>query len=144
MAYSPNPYATAQRTVSSAEIDVGLRQYMLRVYNYMDGGLLYGYTTKRNLSGFGSFLIMGVWGLFLAVIVSWIWPSEQLQFVISAAGVLIFAGLVAYDTQAIKESYVEGMERDAETKQAVFGAWMLYISFVNLFQFLLYFLGQRD
>lgn len=245
----PNRYTTAPygRTVDRAAIDVGLRQYMLRVYNYMATGLaisglvawiianvpavrqvfyttvdgqvvglsglgmigmfaplillfgamyavrsakastvqaiywafvalqgiglslllqvytgesvvrvffitaaafaglsLYGYTTKRSLSAFGSFLVMGLIGLVIASVVNIFLGSEGLQFVISAAGVLIFSGLIAYDTQAIKEMYVDGMGQEVETKTAVMGALTLYISFLNLFQFLLYFLGNRE
>lgn len=105
---------------------------------------LYGYTTKRNLSAFGSFLMMGLIGLLIAMVVNIFVASDMLQFVISAAGVLIFSGLIAYDTQAIKETYQEGMGSEAETKSAVMGALMLYISFLNLFQFLLMFLGNRE
>lgn len=109
------------------------------------GGLsLYGYTTKRSLSGMGSFLIMGLIGLILAVIVNMFLGSSMLQFIIAAAGVLIFSGLIAYDTQRLKEEYVAGMTQEAATKSAVWGALSLYISFINLFQFLLYFLGQRE
>ncbi|HET8727401.1 MAG TPA: Bax inhibitor-1/YccA family protein [Alphaproteobacteria bacterium] len=105
---------------------------------------LYGYTTKRNLSAFGSFLMMGLIGLLIAMVVNIFVASSMLQFVISAAGVLIFAGLIAYDTQAIKEMYVDGMDSEVQTKTSVMGAWMLYISFLNLFQFLLMFLGNRE
>lgn len=105
---------------------------------------LYGYTTRRNLSAFGSFLLMGLIGLLLAAIVNIFLLSDMLQFVISAAGVLVFAGLIAYDTQAIKETYREDMDSETLTKTSVFGALQLYISFLNLFQFLLYFLGNRE
>ncbi len=109
------------------------------------GGLsLFGYTTKRSLSGFGSFLIMGLIGLIIAMVVNMFLASPMMQFVISAAGVLIFAGLIAFYTQTIKEQYVENMGRDAETVTAVFGALSLYIAFLNLFQFLLMFLGNRE
>lgn len=105
---------------------------------------LYGYTTRRSLSGFGSFLVMGLIGLVIASIVNIFLASNMLQFVIAAAGVLIFSGLIAYDTQRIKEEYVEGMGREAATKTAVWAALSLYINFINLFQFLLYFLGNRE
>ena len=105
---------------------------------------LWGYTTKRNLSGFGSFLVMGLIGLLIAAVVNIFLASSMLQFVISAAGVLIFAGLVAYYTQEIKQSYAESMTHDEQTVTAVFGALSLYIAFINLFQFLLFFLGQRE
>ena len=96
---------------------------------------LYGYTTKKDLTAMGKFLFMGVVGLILASIVNMIWPSGAMSFVISAAGVLIFSGLIAYDTQKIKDQYAE--------KVAFFGALSLYLDFVNLFQFLMMFLGQR-
>ncbi len=106
---------------------------------------LYGYTTKRDLTAMGKFLIMGVIGLLLAGIVNMIWPSGTMSFIISAAGVLIFSGLIAYDTQKIKEQYSEAWGTDMIEKVAVFGALSLYLDFVNLFQFLMSFMGQsRD
>ncbi|HLO78651.1 MAG TPA: Bax inhibitor-1/YccA family protein [Magnetospirillum sp.] len=104
---------------------------------------LYGYTTKRDLSGFGSFLVMGLIGLIIASIVNMIWPSGMMTFVISAAGVLIFAGLTAYDTQTIKQMYSEHYDAEVGTKVAVMGALNLYMDFINLFMFLLHFLGVR-
>jgi FtsH-binding integral membrane protein len=103
---------------------------------------LYGYTTKRDLTAMGKFLFMGVIGLILAGIVNMIWPSGTMSFIISAAGVLIFSGLIAYDTQKIKEQYSEAWGTDALEKVAVFGALSLYLDFVNLFQFLMSFMGQ--
>ncbi|MEM1399735.1 MAG: Bax inhibitor-1/YccA family protein [Pseudomonadota bacterium] len=105
---------------------------------------IYGYTTNRNLSAFGSFLIMGVIGLILASLINLFFPSAMMTFVISVAGVLIFAGLIAYDTQRLKNEYVAGMGHEAETKVAVWGALSLYINFINLMQFLLMFLGNRE
>jgi FtsH-binding integral membrane protein len=104
---------------------------------------LYGYTTKRDLSAFGKFLFMGVVGLILAGIVNMIWPSGTMTFVISAAGVLIFSGLIAYDTQKIKDQYAGAWGSDTAEKVAIFGALSLYLDFVNLFQFLMMFMGQR-
>jgi FtsH-binding integral membrane protein len=104
---------------------------------------LYGYTTKRDLSAFGKFLFMGVIGLILAGLVNMIWPSGTMSFIISAAGVLIFSGLIAYDTQKIKEQYAQAWGTDTAEKVAIFGALSLYLDFVNLFQFLMMFLGQR-
>jgi FtsH-binding integral membrane protein len=104
---------------------------------------LYGYTTKKDLSAIGKFLFMGVIGLILASIVNMIWPSGTMTFVISAAGVLIFSGLIAYDTQKIKDQYSEAYGTDTAEKVAIFGALSLYLDFVNLFQFLMMFLGQR-
>jgi FtsH-binding integral membrane protein len=103
---------------------------------------LYGYTTKRDLTAMGKFLFMGVIGLILAGIVNMIWPSGTMSFIISAAGVLIFSGLIAYDTQKIKEQYSEAWGTEMVEKIAVFGALSLYLDFVNLFQFLMSFLGQ--
>lgn len=108
------------------------------------GGLsLYGYTTKKDLSGFGSFLIMGLIGLMIASIVNIFLASSMMQFVISAAGVLIFAGLTAYDTQTIKEMYWEGNDEETSSKMAIMGALNLYMDFINLFIFMLQFLGVR-
>ncbi|HEX9328473.1 MAG TPA: Bax inhibitor-1/YccA family protein [Reyranella sp.] len=104
---------------------------------------LYGYTTKRDLSAFGKFLFMGLIGLILAGLVNMIWPSGTMSFIISAAGVLIFSGLIAYDTQKIKEQYAGAWGTDTAEKVAIFGALSLYLDFVNLFQFLMMFLGQR-
>ena len=105
---------------------------------------LVGYTTKKNLSGFGTFFLMGLIGLILAMIVNMIWPSTLMGFVIPVVGVLIFAGLTVYDTQRIKSTYfmVEGSGLMEHT--AVMGAVSLYLNFVNLFQFLLMFLGNRE
>ncbi|MDP1965016.1 MAG: Bax inhibitor-1/YccA family protein, partial [Reyranella sp.] len=104
---------------------------------------LYGYTTKRDLSAMGKFLFMGLIGLILAGIVNMIWPSGTMSFIISAVGVLIFSGLIAYDTQKIKEQYAEAWGTDVVEKIAIFGALSLYLDFVNLFQFLMSFLGQE-
>jgi FtsH-binding integral membrane protein len=104
---------------------------------------LYGYTTKRDLTAMGKFLFMGVIGLILASLVNMIWPSGTMSFIISAAGVLIFSGLIAYDTQKIKEQYADAWGTDAVEKIAIFGALSLYLDFVNLFQFLMSFLGQE-
>ena len=104
---------------------------------------LYGYTTKRDLSAWGKFLFMGLIGLILAGLVNMFWPSGTLSFIISAVGVLIFSALIAYDTQKIKEQYAEAWGTDVVEKIAIFGALSLYLDFVNLFQFLMMFLGQR-
>lgn len=231
-------YATAGHTIDRGYFDEGLRQHMLRVYNYMGGGLvltglvaflvstnvalmqaifgtplkwvvmlaplafvmvlsfginrlsfsaaqgvfwaycaamglsmsaiflvftgasialtffvtastflamsLYGYTTKRDLTNMGSFLMMGVFGLIIAGLANIFFQSSALQFAISILGVLIFTGLTAYDTQSIKQMYAEGYDRESSGKLALMGALTLYLDFINLFQFLLSFLGQRD
>ncbi|TAJ87599.1 Bax inhibitor-1/YccA family protein [Reyranella sp.] len=104
---------------------------------------LYGYTTKRDLTAFGKFLFMGLIGLILASLVNMFFPSGAMSFIVSLAGVLIFSGLIAYDTQKIKEQYAQAWGSEAAEKIAVFGALSLYLDFVNLFQFLMMFLGQR-
>jgi FtsH-binding integral membrane protein len=105
---------------------------------------LYGYTTKKDLSGIGSFLIMGVFGLVLAMLVNLFLQSSGLQFAISALGVLIFAGLTAYDTQRLKHTYdlVAG-DVAAAGRASILGALTLYLDFINLFTFLLQFMGDR-
>jgi len=105
---------------------------------------LYGYTTKRSLSGMGSFLMMGLFGLIIASIVNIFLASSALNFAISAIGVLIFAGLTAYDTQKIKEMYFEADSEDAAGRKAIMGALTLYLDFINLFLFMLRFLGNRN
>jgi uncharacterized protein len=111
---------------------------------------LYGYTTKRNLSGWGTFLMMGVVGLFVAMLLNigiGIFtgaPSPALHYAISAIGVLIFAGLTAYDTQMIKNTYYHVAGSDMMGKAVILGALNLYLDFINMFQFLLSFLGDSD
>lgn len=105
---------------------------------------LYGYTTKRDLSGMGSFLFMGLIGLILASVVNIFLASTALQFAVSVIGVLIFAGLTAYDTQQIKEMYYEGDAADTAGRKAIMGALRLYLDFINMFMFLLQFLGNRE
>lgn len=105
---------------------------------------LYGYTTKRDLSGFGTFLIMGVVGLFVAMLLNLWLQSGTLNLVISAIGVLIFAGLTAYDTQKIKSMYAYVAGTDMMGKTVIMGALNLYLDFVNMFSFLLSFMGSRE
>ncbi|WP_349369255.1 Bax inhibitor-1/YccA family protein [Salinarimonas sp.] len=110
------------------------------------GGLsLYGYTTKRSLSGMGSFLIMGLIGLIIAMVVNIFLASSAMAFAISILGVLIFAGLTAWDTQRLKEMYLYG-NFDGETagRVSVMGALSLYLNFINMFQFLLALMGNRE
>ena len=104
---------------------------------------LYGYTTKRDLTQFGSFLLMGLIGIMIASIVNIFVASSALQFVISVVGVLIFVGLAAHDTQAIKLIYAEADSADTMTKKAVMGALSLYLDFLNLFMLLLQLFGDR-
>jgi uncharacterized protein len=108
---------------------------------------LYGYVTKRDLSGMGTFLMMGLIGLLVAMIVNIFLASSALAFAISVIGVLIFAGLTAYDTQNIKNTYLQhAVHGDAEWlgKAAIMGALNLYMDFINLFMFLLQFMGNRE
>jgi uncharacterized protein len=104
---------------------------------------LYGYTTQRDLSPIGSFLVMGVFGLVLAMLVNIFLKSTGLDFVISAVGVVIFAGMTAWDTQRIKEMYDPQEDGTATGRKAVMGALQLYLDFINLFMFMLRFLGDR-
>lgn len=106
---------------------------------------LWGYTTRRSLSGMGSFLIMGLVGLIIASIVNIFVASSAMQFAISVIGVLIFAGLTAYDTQKLKEMYLYGnYDSEAAAKVSVLGALTLYLDFINMFQFLLALVGNRN
>ena len=105
---------------------------------------LYGYTTKKDLSGFGTFLIMGVIGLLVAMVVNIFLQSTALGFAISAIGVLLFAGLTAYDTQKIKSMYAYVAGTDMMGKVVIMGALTLYLDFINMFQFLLSFMGSRE
>lgn len=236
MAYDSGNRWTARTAVPQVDIDVGLRNYMLRIYNYMAGGLaltgivaygalvsgfyqaiygtpliwlvmlaplgfvlvlsfgiqrlslgtaqllfwafagvmglslswifirytgtsiarvffitagtfaamsLYGYTTRRDLSGIGSFLFMGLIGLVIASVVNIFLASPGLYFAISVIGVLVFVGLTAWDTQQIKEMYWEGDGTAVAGKKAIMGALTLYLDFINLFLFMLRFLGDR-
>jgi FtsH-binding integral membrane protein len=104
---------------------------------------LYGYTTRRDLSQFGSFLFMGLIGIVLASLVSIFIGSSALQFAISVVGVVVFTGLTAWDTQRIKEIYLEGDPGDVAAKKALMGALTLYLDFINLFLMLLQLTGQR-
>ncbi|MBO0346762.1 Bax inhibitor-1/YccA family protein [Roseibium limicola] len=105
---------------------------------------LFGYTTKKNLSGMGSFLMMGLIGIVIASIVNIFLGSSALQFAISVIGVLVFAGLTAYDTQQIKEMYFHGDGEEASMKKSIMGALRLYLDFINMFLMLLQLFGNRD
>jgi uncharacterized protein len=102
---------------------------------------LYGYTTKRDLSGWGSFLFMGLIGIIIAMLVNIFLASAALQFAISVIGVLVFTGLTAYDTQRIKEMYYELDASDVATRKAIMGALSLYLDFINMFVMLLHLFG---
>ncbi|MGH7111273.1 MAG: Bax inhibitor-1/YccA family protein [Stellaceae bacterium] len=236
MALGSQPRWTVRSAASEAGIDVGLREYMLRVYNYMASGLaltgivayvaantsfyahiarspvmwlvilaplglvmvmsfgaqrmrastsqalfwifaglmglslgtlfltfteasiarvffitagtfaamsLYGYTTRRDLTRFGSFLFMGLIGVIIAMLVNMFLQSRMIYWVISVVGVIVFIGLTAYDTQKIKEMYYEGDGHEIATKKAIMGALALYLDFINLFIMLMQLMGVR-
>ena len=105
---------------------------------------LYGYTTKRNLAPLGAFLVIGVVGLLLAMIVNMFIGSTGFDLLICVGGVLIFAGLTAYDTQAIKLMYLASDSRSAMAKKSIHGALRLYLDFINMFMFLLQLIGNRE
>ena len=123
---------------------VSIAQTFFAVAAAFMGLSLWGYTTKRDLSGMGQFLIMGVVGIFVALLINLFLRSPAMDLAISAIGVLVFAGLTAYDTQKIKSIYfaVAG-HGDVMTKTAVMGALNLYLDFINMFLFLLRFMGNR-
>jgi hypothetical protein len=105
---------------------------------------LYGYTTKTDLTAFGKFLFIGLIGLIIASLVNLFFPSGMMSFVISVVGVFIFAGLTAVDTQKIKEMYFANMDGETMAKASIMGALTLYLDFINMFMFLLNFLGSRE
>lgn len=108
------------------------------------GVSIYGYTTKADLTKFSTFLMMGLIGLIVASLVNIFLASSMLQFVISAAAVLVFCGLTAWDTQRLKDTYAESAGTEMEGKLAVMGALSLYLNFVNLFQALMHLVGQKE
>jgi FtsH-binding integral membrane protein len=106
---------------------------------------LWGYSTQRDLTGVGSFLVMGLFGVALAGLVNLFMASSAMQFAISIAGVVVFAGLTAWDTQRLKNDYVYGaMDGETAARSSILGALSLYLSFINLFTLLLQLLGQRE
>jgi FtsH-binding integral membrane protein len=108
------------------------------------GGLsLWGYTTSRDLTGWGSFLFMGLIGIVIAMVVNIFLGSAAVDFAVSVIGVVIFAGLTAYDTQKIKEMYYAGDDGTVAGRKAIMGALSLYLDFINLFLFLLRFFGNN-
>lgn len=107
------------------------------------GMSLWGYTTKKDLTGMGSFLFMGLIGIIIAAVVNMFIQSSALQFGISVVGVLVFVGLTAYDTQSIKNEYAEHLDDETQGKLAISGALRLYLDFINLFIMLLHLFGDR-
>jgi len=105
---------------------------------------LWGYTTKRDLTGMGHFMVMGLIGIVIASLANLFMASSALEFAISVGGVVIFTGLTAWDTQKIKQMYAEANGYESNQKLAVMGALALYLDFINLFMFLLRFLGRKE
>jgi len=133
--------------IFAAYTGISIAQTFLVTAIAFAGLSLYGYTTKKDLSGIGTFLMMGVIGLVVAMVVNIFLQSSAVMFAISALGVLIFAGLTAYDTQKIKNTYIAHAHNgDSEWlgKSAIMGALSLYLDFLNMFMFLLQFMGNRN
>jgi FtsH-binding integral membrane protein len=133
--------------IFAAFTDISIVQVFLATAGGFAGLSLWGYTTKKDISGWGSFLIMGVVGLIIASLLNLWFQSPALYYAVSALGVLIFAGLTAYDTQKIKLTYLQhAHEMDEEWlgKAAIMGALQLYLDFINMFMFLLRFMGNRE
>ena len=123
---------------------ISIAQTFFAVSAGFAGLSLWGYTTKKDLSGWGTFLIMGVVGLLVAILINLFLQSPAMMLAISAIGVLLFAGLTAYDTQRIKSMYAYVAGTDMMGKVVIMGALSLYLDFINMFTFLLSFMGQRE
>lgn len=138
-------FGVSMSTVFLAYTDASVvRVFMITAASFA-GLSLFGYTTKKNLSGMGSFLMMGLIGLIIASVVNIFMESSMMQMVISVVGVLIFAGLTAFDTQRIKSTYIQHrMEGDVAVRSAIFDAVALYLNFINLFFMLMHLLGDRE
>lgn len=108
------------------------------------GMSIFGYTTRRDLSGMGSLMMMGAWGIFIAMIVNLFMQSEAVMFAVSVIGVVVYTGLVGWETQALKQTYAVGNGHEANAKMATVGALSLYMNFIMLFQFLLRLMGNRE
>ena len=130
-------------TIFAVYTQTSIAQTFFAVAAAFMGLSLYGYTTKKDLSGFGTFLIMGVVGLLVAMVINLFLQSPAMQLAISAIGVLLFAGLTAYDTQKIKSMYAYVAGTDMMGKSVIMAALTLYLDFINMFQFLLSFMGDR-
>ena len=131
-------------TIFAVYTGVSIAQTFFAVTAAFMGLSLWGYTTKKDLSGWGTFLIMGVVGLIVAMVINLFLQSTAMHFAISAIGVLLFAGLTAYDTQKIKSMYAYVAGTDMLGKSVVMGALTLYLDFINMFSFLLSFMGSRE
>ena len=130
-------------TIFLVYTNTSIAQTFFAVTAAFAGLSLYGYTTKKDLSGLGTFLIMGVIGLLVAMLLNLWLQSSAMALAISAIGVLLFAGLTAYDTQRIKSMYFHIQGTEMLGKAAILGALSLYLDFINMFQFLLSFMGDR-
>jgi len=130
-------------TIFIAFTGMSIAQTFFAVAAAFAGLSLWGYTTKKDLSGWGTFLIMGVVGILVAMLINLFLQSPGLQLAISAIGVLLFAGLTAYDTQRIKSMYAYVAGSDMMGKVVIMGALSLYLDFINMFMFLLQFMGDR-
>ncbi|MEI4486903.1 Bax inhibitor-1/YccA family protein [Frigidibacter sp. MR17.14] len=133
--------------IFAAYTGVSIAQTFLVTAIAFAGLSLYGYTTKKDLSGFGTFLVMGLIGLIVASVVNIFLASSAVAFAISVIGVLLFAGLTAFDTQNIKVTYLQHAQygdQEWMAKSAIMGALQLYLDFLNMFMFLLQFLGNRE
>jgi FtsH-binding integral membrane protein len=131
-------------TIFAVYTGTSIAQTFFAVAAAFMGLSLYGYTTKKDLSGFGTFLIMGVIGLLVAMLINLFLQSTAMHLAISAIGVLLFAGLTAYDTQKIKSMYAYVAGTDMMGKAVIMGALTLYLDFINMFSFLLSFMGSRE
>ena len=131
-------------TIFIAYTDASIARVFFITAGAFAGLSLYGYTTKRDLTGFGSFLVMGLIGLVSAMVVNMFLASTMMQWIISVAGVLIFAGLTAYDTQRLKREYEYLRGTEFAGKAIIMGALSLYLDFINMFMFLLQFMGNRE
>ncbi|MDQ3143342.1 MAG: Bax inhibitor-1/YccA family protein [Pseudomonadota bacterium] len=131
-------------TIFAIYTDVSIAQTFFAVTAGFMALSLYGYTTKKDLSGIGTFLIMGVVGLIVAMVINMFLQSTAMHYAISAIGVLLFAGLTVYDTQKIKSMYAYVAGTDMMGKTVIMGALTLYLDFINMFSFLLSFMGNRE
>ncbi|WP_435640667.1 Bax inhibitor-1/YccA family protein [Micavibrio aeruginosavorus] len=125
-------------------VDASIAKVFFITAGMFAGTSIFGYTTKKDLSGLQGLLVMGVIGLLIAIVVNMFLQSPMMDFVISCVGVLVYTGLIAFDTQNIKEMYSEAHGAEANGKAAVMGALSLYVNFIMLFQFMLSLLGQRE
>jgi FtsH-binding integral membrane protein len=130
-------------TIFAVYTGVSIAQAFFVTAATFGGMALWGATTKRDLTGFGAFLLMGVMGLIIASVVNLFLGSPMVHWVMSVIGVVVFTGLTAYDVQNIQRTYAEGWGAEANGKLAVFSALNLYLNFINAFQFMLSLMGDR-